>query len=552
MKFRISLGKGFFPLLFSSLLMILCLVGCAEDSNILNNGKSRQLEFSVTTHNWSDSANSNKSSDQKIPSRATPISTFDTSKNFNVIADENKSGIWSTEVNNETASYSSTNNIWQITATHYWPGTGSTVNFYFYYPTSISGSITHNTGSAPVLSYTVPYNAADQIDILASSKTGVAGDSYSQTPVDFKHIFAAVQFSVGTAGLPEGTISSITINGIKNSGTYTFGNGWTLNSGMTTFKVSPSTAINGTSGEGITSGAYTLMMIPQTFNNATITLTYNTGTAYTKTISGTWDAGNTYTYNLSKPVNIGDYYYSDGTWGTIMEHNNSTAVPIGVIFSNSTSNIDKGHGWTHGYAMALQNAGSATSTYQWYTSESGNPTGTYIAGVDNIMSDKDGYTHSGYLQTLGYAAGIAARGYTAKDKNGNTVTDPSCSSGWYLPSCGQWYDICVNLGGMATVSGKFYTNSGTNWLRWYSGDDGSVTNYSSLCESAINVYLNILLTKGYSVDLFSNDYEVYWSSSEYNSSWVYSIYFLVSDNVTLGYNGSGKTSSANVRPVAAF
>ncbi len=70
--------------------------------------------------------------------------------------------------------------------------TGSTVDFYAYYPTSISSSITHTAGSVPVLSYTVPDNTADQIDILASSKTGVAGDSYNQTPVDFKHIFAAV------------------------------------------------------------------------------------------------------------------------------------------------------------------------------------------------------------------------------------------------------------------------------------------------------------------------------------------------------------------------
>ena len=112
------------------------------------------------------------------------------------------------------------NNIWQTSATHYWPGTRSTVDFYAYYPTSISGSITHTTGSAPVLSYNVPDNAADQIDILASSKTGVAGDSYNQIPVDFKHIFAAVQFSVGNSGMPSGTITKVTLNNIQYKGTY--------------------------------------------------------------------------------------------------------------------------------------------------------------------------------------------------------------------------------------------------------------------------------------------------------------------------------------------
>ena len=163
------------------------------------------------------------------------------------------------------------------------------------------------------------------------------------------------------------------------------------------------------------SGTYTLIMIPQAFSNAVITLTYNTGTTYTKTISGTWSTGNTYTYNLSKPVNIGDYYYSDGTWGSIAEHTNSTAAAIGVIFSNSTSNIDKGHNWTHGYAMALQNAGSSSAAYQWPTSNRGNPTRTYISGAGNIISDKNCYTHSGYIQTGAYAAGIAANNYITKD-----------------------------------------------------------------------------------------------------------------------------------------
>ena len=200
------------------------------------------------------------------------------------------------------ASYSTVNNIWQTSATHYWPGTGSTVNFYAYYPTSISSNITHTAGSAPVLSYTVPDNATDQIDILASSKTGVAGDSYNQTPVDFKHIFAAVQFQVGSNGLPSGTISSITISGIKNSGTYTFGSGWTLNSNAKTFTVFPSTTINGTSGEKITSGTYTFLMIPQTFSNAAITLIYSNGTTFNTMISGTWMADCVYTYQLSKSI----------------------------------------------------------------------------------------------------------------------------------------------------------------------------------------------------------------------------------------------------------
>ena len=542
MRVRIHFSKGFFSLLLSSLLILLFLAGCAQDSNILDNGQSRKLEFSVSTHSWN---NSNSSpSDSNPDSRATPITgnTFDTSNSFNVIADVNKGGNWSTEINNETVSYSAENNIWQTSATHYWPGSGSTVNFYAYYPTSILNKITHTAGSAPVLSYTVPDNAADQIDILASTKTGVAGNSYNQTPVDFKHILAAVNFQVGTNGLPSGTISSITISGIKNSGTYTFGSGWILNSGTTTFKASPSKVISGTSGENITSGAYTFLMMPQTFSNATIILKYNTGTEYTQMISSTWTAGSTYIYSLSNPVIAGDYYYSDGTWGNY----DANKTVIGIIFSNETSSTDKSHGWTHGYAMALQNTG----TYQWYSSNSGNPTGTNLTTADQMMADKDGYSHTPNIQSSGYTVDIAAKSYTAKDRNGNTITAPSGTSGWYLPSIGQWYDVCVSLGGMISASGKTYTNSNTGWFRWYGGDDGSNKNYSSLCASNINVYLNNLKSNSYSVDLFSNNDEYYWSSSECNSSWVYYAYFCSDGNMSLG--GNRETGSWRVRPVVAF
>jgi hypothetical protein len=451
-------------------------------------------------------------------------------------------------IDNETVTCS--NNLWKTVKDYYWPGAGSTVNFYAYYPASIpNGTITHTVGSAPTLAYTVPDNAANQTDILAASSPNRSGSTGTAVPLSFKHIFAAVRFSVGTSGMPGGTVSSISIGNVANSGTYTFGSGWSNVTGSKTFTVSPSTVISGTSGESITSGACTLMMIPQTFTDASLTLTYSTGTSYTKNISGSWSVRNSYTYNLNKSeaAIVGQYLFSDGTWGSY----DSNKTVIGIVFSNTTSSTDRSHGWTHGYAMALQNAGSATSNYQWYSSNSGNPTGTYITTADQIMSDKDGYTHSGYLQTSGYSAGIAARGYTAKDKNGNTVAAPSGTSGWYLLGIGQWYDICDNLGGMVTASGKAYTyTDNSDYLRWYDGDDSSGKNYSSLCASNLNVYLNGLKSNGYSVNLFSNNYEYYWSSSEHDSSWAYCVDFDGNSNVYLG--GHNKMYSFRVRPVVAF
>ena len=303
MKVKISFGKGFFPLLIFSLI-ILFFASCIEDNNILDNSGNRQLEFSVKTCGW------NSSTDFKKNSRATPISgaSFDTSNSFNVIADVNEGGNWSTEVNNETASYSTANNIWQTSATHYWPGTGSTVDFYAYYPTSVLSKITHTSGSAPVLSYTVPDNAADQIDILASSETGVVGDSYNQTPVDFKHILAAVNFQVGTNGMPSGIITGVTLNNIQYKGTYSLDGTWTPN---TTDKKSFSQAVSASTDAGtvITSGIMTFMIMPQTLSEASITVTYSNGGTLTRAITGTWEAGEIYTYNLSKTIPVANFDY---------------------------------------------------------------------------------------------------------------------------------------------------------------------------------------------------------------------------------------------------
>ena len=300
MKGRMLSGKGLIPLLIFSLI-ILFFVSCIEDNNILDNGGNRQLEFSVKTCNWNSSNSS--SSDYKSVSRATPISgnVFDTSKSFNVIADVNKGDSWFTEVNNETVSYSTENNIWQTSAVHYWPRAESTVDFYAYYPTSISGSITHTSGSAPVLSYTVPDNATDQIDILASSKTGVTGDSYNQTSVDFKHILAAVQFKSGSTGLPDGTGAVLKIKNIQYKGTYTFGSGWTIFPDVKDLSQTVNLSTFGTSAD-ITNDGETLMMLPQTFSNLTIEITYTNGLVLSKTINGIWEGGKTYIYNLTKPI----------------------------------------------------------------------------------------------------------------------------------------------------------------------------------------------------------------------------------------------------------
>ena len=83
------------------------------------------------------------------------------------------------------------------------------------------------------------------------------------------------------------------------------------------------------------------------------------------------------------------------------------------------------------------------------------------------------------------------------------VAAPSGTSGWFLPSSGQWYYILVNLGGMSATPGNAW-----GW-----------SNASSTAASNLNSKLSVVGSGNY--DAFSNSSEYYWSSSEGSSGHAY-------------------------------
>ena len=278
------------------LIIISSFSSCANEMNVFEDNK--KINFSVSVPEWksTDSSTTMKSS-RAMPIAGTSLSTSNT---FNLIADQNDgAGNYSTLINSQAVTC--TNSVWKTSSDYYWSGTANkTINFYAYYPTSIFNLIPHSSaGSTPAFSYTIPDNVTNQIDIITATSTNVPGNTVVPTSLTFKHIFAAIQFSVGSNGIGSGTISSISIGNVANSGTYTFGSGWSNVTGSKTFTISQSKTITGTSGEDIYSGTYTLMMIPQAISNVTITITYSNGSTLTKAISGSWGAGIVYKYNLS-------------------------------------------------------------------------------------------------------------------------------------------------------------------------------------------------------------------------------------------------------------
>lgn len=228
----------------------------------------------------------------------------------------------------------------------------------------------------------------------------------------------------------------------------------------------------------------------------------------------------------TKPA-IGDFLFSDGSWGPY-ENVSEERHPIALIFMNYTSDIDSRDGYYHGYAMALK----YLTNLPWQKVASDTPLPNMEGRWKELSEDFDGREHClSYLDSEDYPAAYAAmHSYTYE-------AAPAGTSGWYLPSTGQWYRLCVDIGGAPDTHTTYY---------W-----GGI---SYQVAGKINEYL-APLKEGECIKFTWSTSESYWASCEYGSDralrclfypggdYKYNMYW--ADYVT-------KTNSYYVRPVIAF
>ena len=175
--------------------------------------------------------------------------------------------------------------------------------FYVYAPYNLTGgtlSSEEQVGS-PQLTFTVNDTPTEQNDLIVASWKGKT-DYKQSIPLVFNHALTAVRFKVGF----DCTVKSLEVKNICNSGTYTFGKGW---SNITSPK--DYTFSFGENGSGqsfkanafLTDGENTLMMIPQTLSaEAEVVLTYiEDGKPITSTLKDkVWQEGKMITYTIHK------------------------------------------------------------------------------------------------------------------------------------------------------------------------------------------------------------------------------------------------------------
>ena len=245
-------------------------------------------------------------------------------------------------------------------------------------------------------------------------------------------------------------------------------------------------------------------------------------------------------------LKLGDVYYSDGAITHNEESLASGKTPIGIvgyIGNNYWTEKDTKPGSVGGHAlvMGLKAIGSTGTTnhgttYQWKTSDTDDGrtkvnTSALIVG-SSTQTYGSGYKESVALNNSAHPAAQAALAYT-------TLKAPATSTGWFLPSAGQYYAIMNAIGG--------YPSSG-----WNIND--FVSNMTTVT-SKVNTALSKVGANNYT-EFFQavNTWE--WTSSEFSATNAIHVDSGVDDMGEVGsvrLDGlSCKTTSNPLRPFLAF
>lgn len=255
-------------------------------------------------------------------------------------------------------------------------------------------------------------------------------------------------------------------------------------------------------------------------------------------------------FTMEPSAVIGDFLFSDGTWGSI--ENNPSKTPVAIIFSSETSDNDQVAGYTHGYAMALKNVhnGDNIGEYEWQSNDDedlldiGVIPNLEITPWGILAADLDGRTYTSYINSPVFPAG-----YAAATTYASQVAPPTGTSGWFLPSIGHWYWILVNLCELPEELPDDY-----GWSFIYNSDHIDFVNDAI---DKLNNKLSVVGSDNCDAFNLDDEYGIYWSSSE-GEEWTFSAYeFNCSAGLYydyLSFHGYAryKLETHYVRPVIAF
>ena len=272
------------------------------------------------------------------------------------------------------------------------------------------------------------------------------------------------------------------------------------------------------------------------------------------------------TIYTAEDLKIGDYFYQDGTWSdgglrTVYadgSYRMAEEIPmpiegkhvIGIVFQTDTNRIGEtekealrkaGITHPHGLVMSVKTANNdkACSWGSW-----GRHKHLKTFRKKDCFQDISGLYHQIRIEQTkpenynNESTALAqARTFQAID----SLDAPVHTSGWFLPSIGQWWDICQNLAGVTVLGKAEEQNSrASGSLFWY-GQKG-------ICDK-LNAWMqNIHPDEKH---LFKHPFDLYWTSSEYDHRRVRYV-ALINDYGYLYMEWGDRPYRHHVRCVLAF
>ncbi len=264
--------------------------------------------------------------------------------------------------------------------------------------------------------------------------------------------------------------------------------------------------------------------------DATITVTATDDTKnYTKTLTGkTYAKGNGYSvswrmYTMAADAttsDLGKLICADGHVHVYGEDAECTATRVAIIaYVGTAGSVDASSTTYKGLAIAMSDANGG-STCAWYTDNSGTCVSQSNA-ISTARDYKNGIASTTTLTSDGHTHAAA----TAAASNNGTAA-PTGTSGWFLPSIGQWNLI---VQGLATKK----------------AGSAVTTNLTTSSNSTYNSSnLNSVITDAGGTGFQSN---LYWSSTECSTSYAWRMNF--SYGLASSYR---KTDNYYVRSALAF
>ena len=359
-----------------------------------------------------------------------------------------------------------------IPTEYYWPSSSYRLAFYAYYPygeENFTLTSTASTVGSPTYSYTVPSVISRQVDIMTAQVTDHAGGAQMSLALPFRHRCSAVKVSYTNDSPDAVTVRSITLSGIKHSGTLK-DDTWTLSSPTSSFSLTLNRNVAAGSTSDLTGTSDILLMLPQTLPaGAQMTVTMSDGTEYTADISGvTWTAGNTYTYTISV---AGSYDFRLNVTGpSEYTHSGGTQSYSIQSYKENAGGVKRNVAWTAQYSTDGGTTWTSTKP-SWLTAVTASGAGgtsatTYSAAVAAQTSSTATQSGSDILKA---ASSVTDYDLSLHDVQGN-ATGMTTANCYMIHAPGTYriplvYGNAIKNGSVNTQSFNPTGTSGTYFLK---------------------------------------------------------------------------------------